>query len=306
MLASIAAAIVTIGLKAWAAAVTGSVGFLSDALESSVNLVAAVAGLVALVVAARPPDDTHDFGHGKAEYLSAALEGVLILGAAGLIGWTAVQRLLDPVAVEQPGVGLALSGVAALVNLAVGVALVRAGRRHRSITLTADGHHLLTDVWTSAGVFVGIALVALFGWQVLDPLVALAVGANILRTGARLVHRATVGLLDGRLPAPEVAAVEEALRAYRATPGVHLGAVRTRESGRQRFVYVPIEVPASWTVAAADEVADRIRRDVDAVLPGCTVFVLLGARDGPSSAGRVRIDAVRDGAQRLGDPAQDR
>lgn len=186
MLLSVAAAVATIALKVTAAAVTGSVGFLSDALESVVNLIAALVGLWAVRLAARPPDLGHHFGHGKAEYLSAAVEGGLIFVAATAIVWTSLVRLLDPVSLDQPGLGLALSMVASVVNLLVGLLLVRAGRRLRSIAVEADGRHLLTDVVTSVGVIVGIALVAVFDWYILDPIVALLVGVNILYTGSTL------------------------------------------------------------------------------------------------------------------------
>lgn len=273
MLLSLAAALVTMALKALAAVLTGSVGFLSDALESGVNLVAAIVALVALRVAGRPPDADHHFGHGKAEYLSALVEGAMIFVAAGAIVWTAVQRLMDPAPLEQPVLGLALTTVASGINLAVGLALLRAGRRHRSITLVADGKHLLTDVWTSAGVLVGIALVALTGWERLDPIVALAVGVNILVTGYGLLRRSLNGLLSGALPAHDQARVDAVLARYAAEHGVVATAVRTVESGRQRFVFVDLTAPEDWTVRTAHDVADRIEADVAAALPGCTTFI---------------------------------
>jgi cation diffusion facilitator family transporter len=273
MYASLAAAVATIVLKALAAGLTGSVGFLSDALESGVNLVAAVVGLLALLTAARPPDTGHDFGHGKAEYISAAVEGAMVLVAAGLIVWTAIQRLLDPVPLDQAGVGLALSTGASLINLAVGVTLLRAGRRHRSITLVADGKHLLTDVWTSAGVLVGIALVALFDWEVLDPIVALLVGVNILRTGYQLLRRSLIGLLDAALPPEDVAKVEAVIDRCRTELGIDFGPLRTRESGRQRFVYVTLIVPADWTVRRSHDLTERVEDEIEHVLPGSMTFV---------------------------------
>ena len=273
MFLSLAAALVTMALKALAAALTGSVGFLSDALESSVNLVAAIVALVALRVARRPADADHPFGHGKAEYVSALVEGAMIFVAAGIIVWTAVQRLMNPVPLEQPLVGLALTTLASGINLAVGLTLLRAGRRHRSITLVADGKHLLTDVWTSAGVLVGIALVALTGWERLDPIVALAVGVNILVTGYGLVRRSLSGLLSGALPADDQARVDAVLAGYAAEHGVVATAVRTVESGRQRFVFVDLTAPEDWTVRTAHDLADRIEADVAAALPGCTTFI---------------------------------
>ncbi|MGD9999788.1 MAG: cation diffusion facilitator family transporter, partial [Ilumatobacteraceae bacterium] len=233
MLVSLAAAVVTICLKTVAAAATGSVGLMSDALESGVNLVAALVGLWALRLAARPPDEVHQFGHGKAEYVSAAVEGGMVFVAAALIVWTSSHRLADTQPLDDPGLGLAVSSVASLMNLVAGVALLRAGRSHRSITLIADGKHLLTDVATSAGVLVGIALVAIFDWQLLDPIIALLVGVNILFTGWSLVRRSVSGILDAALPADDIAAVEEVLGPYRRY-GIEFHGLRTRESGRQR------------------------------------------------------------------------
>lgn len=273
MFVSLGAAVTTIALKAVAAAVTGSVGFLSDAMESVVNLVAAVVALWALRVAARPPDAIHHFGHGKAEYVSAAVEGAMIFAAATLIVWTSIQRLLDPTPLERPWLGLVLSTVASLINLAVGLALVRAGRRHRSITLVADGRHLLTDVVTSAGVLVGIALVAIFGWELLDPIVALIVGVNILFTGYGLLRRSVSGMLDAALPAQDVVQIERILDRYRAEEEVEFHALRTREAGRQRFVYVHLLVPDDWTVKRGHDLAERLKDDVATVLPGATTFV---------------------------------
>jgi cation diffusion facilitator family transporter len=273
MLLSLAAAIVTMALKAGAAVVTGSVGFLSDALESGVNLVAAVVALWALRVAARPRDADHHFGHGKAEYLSALVEGAMIFVAATAIIWSAVERLLSPTPLDQPGLGLALSGVAAAVNLVVGLTLQRVGRRHRSITLIADGKHLMTDVWTSGGVIVGITLVALTNWQPLDPIVALAVGVNILWTGYRLLRGSMSSLLSAALPAEDHAAVEAVLDRYRSEYPVEFAPLRTVESGRQRLVFVVVRVPGEWSVQAAHDLADGLEADIDAALPHTETFI---------------------------------
>jgi len=281
MLLSLAAAVVTIALKVAAAAITGSVGFLSDAMESGVNLVAAVVALFALRVAARPSDASHHFGHGKAEYLSALVEGAMIFVAATLIVWTSIQRLLAPAPVLQPGIGLALSTVASLVNLAVGVTLQRVGRAHRSATLVADGKHLVTDVWTSVGVLVGIALVALTGWQPLDPIVALAVGVNILWTGYRLLRGSVSGLLSATLPEHERAQIDTVLDRYRAERGVSFAPLRTVESGRQRFVFAVVTVPAAWTVQAAHDLTVQLEADIDEVLPGTETFVHVEPRAEP-------------------------
>ena len=262
---SIATAVVTIALKSSAFLVTGSVGLLSDAAESVVNLVAAVIALVALRVAARPADDNHHFGHGKAEYFSAGAEGVMIFVAAAVILVTAVQRFLDPQPLESVGVGLLVSTVASALNGAVGVLLVRAGRAHRSVTLSADGKHLLTDVWTSVGVVVGVLLVALTGWQRLDPVVAALVAVNILLTGWRLVSESVVSLLDAALPADDLARLEAALAPLRS-PEVSFEEVRTRVSGRHRFVSLVVRVPGHWTVARADGVAREVEAAVGAAL----------------------------------------
>ena len=283
MLLSVAAALATIALKASAALITGSVGFLSDAMESGVNLVAALAGLWAVRIAAQPPDRGHQFGHGKAEYLSAAFEGSLIFVAAGAILWTSVRRLIDPVPLDQPGLGLALSSVAALVNLAVGVVLVRAARRSRSIALEADGRHLLTDVLTSAGVLVGIALVALTGWDVLDPIVALAVGVNILFTGYGLLRRSVTGLLDAALPAEDTRRVHEVLDGFRRRDGVEFHALRSREAGRQRFVYVDLLVPGDWTVQRGHDVANELGEAIGDALAGARTFVHIEPIEDPTS-----------------------
>ena len=273
MLLSVATAVVTIALKVGAAVITGSVGFLSDAMESGVNLVAAVVALFALRVAARPSDASHHFGHGKAEYLSALVEGAMIFVAATAIVWTSIQRLLAPEPVLQPGIGLALSTVASLVNLAVGVMLQRVGRAHRSVTLIADGKHLLTDVWTSVGVIVGIALVALTGWQPLDPIVAMAVGVNILWTGYRLLRGSVSGLLSATLPEHERDQIETVLERYRTEDDVAFAPLRTVESGRQRFVFVVLTVPPKWTVRAAHDMTERLEADIDDILPGTETFV---------------------------------
>ena len=254
---SIATAVVTIALKTLAFLVTGSVGLLSDAAESVVNLVAAVIALVALRVAVRPADDNHHFGHGKAEYFSAGAEGVMIFVAAAVILVTAVQRLLDPQPLESLGVGLLVSTVASVLNGVVGVLLVRAGRAHRSVTLSADGKHLLTDVWTSGGVIVGVLLVALTGWQRLDPVVAIVVALNILLTGYRLVSESVVSLLDAALPAEDLARLDAALAPLRS-PEVSFDTVRTRVSGRHRFASLVVRVPGDWTVVQADAVARQV------------------------------------------------
>jgi cation diffusion facilitator family transporter len=250
--------------------VTGSVGLLSDAAESLVNLVAAIVALIALTVAARPADEGHHYGHGKAEYFSAGIEGLMIFVAAGVILVSAVQRFLNPVPLESVGLGLAISAVASAVNGAVGLLLVRAGRAHRSVTLTADGKHLLTDVWTSVGVIVGVLLVALTGWERLDPVVAAIVGVNILLTGFRLVSQSVTALLDAALPAEDVAEVGRVLDHMR-TADVDFAEVRTRASGRDRFVSLTVLVPGEWTVQRGHAVADVVERRIATALPNTGV-----------------------------------
>jgi cation diffusion facilitator family transporter len=279
---SIGAAITTITLKSAAAWVTGSVGLLSDALESGVNLVAAIVALVALKAAVRPPTTHHHFGLGKAEYMSAAVEGGMIFVAAVAIVWTAVDRLLNPQPVEQFGIGLLVASVAAVINLAVGLLLIRVGRAQRSITLEADGKHLMTDVWTTVGVLVGVGIVALTGWNVLDPVIAIAVGVNILVTGFTLLRRSGAGLLDVALPHRDQAKVGEVMARYQAD-GVLFHALRTREAGQQRFVYVHLLVPGQWTVQRGHDVCEQFERDVARALPGATTFTHLEPVEDPVS-----------------------
>jgi len=263
---SIAAAVLTIGLKSGAYLLTGSVGLLSDAAESGVNLIAAVVALVALHVAARPADENHNFGHGKAEYFSAGIEGLMIFVAAGFILFTSVQRFLNPAPLESVGLGLAISTVATVVNGVVGMLLLRAGAAHRSVTLTADGKHLLTDVWTSFGVIAGVLLVGLTGWERLDPIVAALVGLNILVTGFRLVSQSLVSLLDAAMPAEDLARVTAVLDRMRSAD-LEFADLRTRESGRHRFISLTVLVPADWTVKRGHALADDVEVAIALDLP---------------------------------------
>lgn len=276
---SLGAAVVILGIKLAAAALTGSIGMWSDALESTVNVAAAGVALWALRLSSKPADHNHDFGHGKAEYFSAAVEGSMILVAAAVIIIGAVMRLLSPQPLENLGIGLALLAVATAANLAIGLLLIRTGRRYRSITLEADGQHLLTDVWTSVGVLVAIGAVALTGLHWLDPVIALVVGTNILFTGYKLVRRSVVGLLDGTLPEDEVEKVSQVLDDVAHDPRVHISQLRTRESGRQRFVYATVTVPGEWTVTRSHDLADAVEGAVDAALPGTTTFVHIEPND---------------------------
>jgi cation diffusion facilitator family transporter len=279
---SIVAALTTMAMKAVAYVITGSVGLLSDALESTVNLVAGIVALIALRVAARPPDESHAYGHGKAEYFSAGVEGAMILVAAGAIAVTAVQRLIDPVELERVGVGLLVSTAAAGVNLVVSVVLTRAGRRYRSITLEADGKHLMTDVWTSGGVLVGVGLVAVTGWDRLDPIVALGVAVNILVAGWVLVRRSASGLMDVALPEQDRAAVDAVLDRYRAHD-CQYHAVRSRQSGQRRFLSLHLLVPGAWSVQRGHDLCERLEGDLRAAVPGLTVEIHLEPLEDPAS-----------------------
>jgi cation diffusion facilitator family transporter len=288
---SIGAAVTTIGLKSAAYLLTGSVGLLSDALESVVNLVAAVLALVALTIAARPADDSHQFGHGKVEYFSAGAEGLMILVAAVLIIVSAVQRLITPQPLEDLGVGLAITVVATVINGVVGWLVLRAGRQHRSSTLVADGKHLLTDVWTSVGVVVGVGLVAVTGWVPLDSLVAIGVALNILWTGWGLVRHAMDGLMDHALQPADVARVTEVLRAVRHShePGeVDFHAIQTREAGRERFVSMHVLVPGSWTVSESHDLVEQVEQAIVGELPGAQVHTHVEPREDPRSYGDAR------------------
>jgi len=254
---SIAAAIATILLKTLAWHITGSVGLLSDAAESLVNLVAAIIALVALKVSIRPPDMNHQFGHSKAEYFSAGAEGMMIFIAAAVIVYSAVERFLYPRPIADAGVGLLVSVLASVINGAVAWVLLRNGRKRRSMTLIADGKHLLTDVWASLGVLVGVGLVWLTGWQRLDPIVAFAVGINILVTGAKLVRQSGTALLDVSLPEEDNAAIRDFLAAH-SNDHLTFHAVRTREAGYRQFLEFHMLVPGSWTVKQGHDVMEDL------------------------------------------------
>lgn len=264
---SVAASVVTIILKAGAWWLTGSVGLLSDAAESLVNLVAAIVALIAITIAERPADDDHQFGHSKAEYFSAGVEGAMIFIAAGSIIVLAVERLLNPQELEQLGVGLIVSVIASIINGIVGTMLIRAGRKHRSVTLTADGKHLLTDVITSIGVVVGVGLVWLTGWSALDPIVAIGVGINILFVGGGLVRKSAMGLMDATLSDEDNAAIEAVLDSYRRSGEVDFHELRTRESGVRRFVEFHVLVPGSWSVERAHDLVENVESEIRDKLP---------------------------------------
>ena len=279
---SIAAALVTMGLKTAAYLETGSVGLLSDAIESLVNLFGGLMALTMLTVAARPPDEDHAYGHGKAEYFSSGVEGTLISIAAVSIGVTAVLRRLAPRPLEAIGLGLAISVVASLVNLGVALLLLRAARQHDSITLEANAYHLLTDVWTSVGVVVGVGAVALTRWEWLDPVVALVVAANIIWTGVKIVRRSVAGLMDKAIAAEDVAAVQRVLDVFRRD-GVQFHALITRQAGAQKFVSVHVLVPGDWTVRRGHQLLEQIEADIRRTVPGALMFTHLEPLDDPAS-----------------------
>ena len=290
---SIGAAVVTIGLKSGAYLLTGSIGLLSDALESVVNLVAAIVALGVLTIVARPPDDEHAYGHDKAEYFSSGVEGALILIAAASIIYTASERLLNPQPIEQIGLGLLISLGASVVNFVVARVLLQAGRRHHSITLEADSNHLMTDVWTSVGVVAGMGAVALTGWERLDPVVAMVVAANIIWSGIRLLQRSVLGLLDTALTAPDQALVIAILTRYCEEEGIQYHALRTREAGARRFVTMHILVPGAWSVAQGHRLLERIEAEVYEALPGANVLTHLEPLEDPVSFEDQALDRVR-------------
>ncbi|NTV46629.1 MAG: cation transporter [Chlorobiales bacterium] len=286
---SIAAAITTIVLKASAYYLTGSVGLLSDAIESFVNLVGALMALAMLTVAEHPADEDHPYGHTKAEYFSSVVEGLLILVAAVSIGYTAIERIITPKPLEQLGLGLGISVVASLVNLGVGLVLLRAGRQYYSITLEADAHHLLTDVWTSAGVLVGVGAVAIFDLNILDPIAALVVAANIVWTGVQIVRRSVSGLMDSALPKDERKAIRDVLDSY-SQKGIKYHALRTRQSGVRRFVSVHILVPGNWSVARGHRLLEQIETEICRAVPHVNVITHLEPLEDPESLNDLDLD----------------
>ena len=279
---SIGAALLTIGLKTVAYLITGSVGLLSDAVESLVNLIGGIMALAMLTVAARPADEDHAYGHGKAEYFSSGLEGGLILVAAVSIAIAAGMRLITPKPLHEVGFGLAVSVAASVVNLVVALVIMRAGRKHNSITLEANARHLLTDVWTSVGVLAGVGLVVWTGWSWLDPVVALLVAANIIWTGVGIVRRSIGGLMDASISADDLASVRKVFESYESS-GVKFHALRTRQSGSKRFISVHVLVPGDWTVHRGHELLERIEADVRNTLSESVVFTHLESLDDPAS-----------------------
>jgi cation diffusion facilitator family transporter len=286
---SITAAIVTIILKSLAYVLTGSVGLLSDAIESLVNLLGASIALSMLMIAAKPPDEEHHFGHSKAEYFASGAEGILILVAAFGIGIAAVQRIISPRPLEQVGAGLIVSTAASVVNFGVARVLLHIGRKFNSITLEADARHLMTDVWTSVAVIVGVAAVKLTGWGILDPVVAIVVAANIVWTGYRLIKRSISGLMDSALSSKDLQTISNILDEYRKQ-GIQFHSIRTRQAAGRSFISVHVLVPGRWTTHRGHHLAEKIEIDISKALPGATVFTHLEPVDDPISFKDIELD----------------
>jgi cation diffusion facilitator family transporter len=291
---SILAASLTIALKLAAYYLTDSVGLLSDALESLINLAAGIIALLMLRAAAAPPDDEHAFGHDKAEYFASGIEGTLILIAAFGIGWTSFHRLFAPHPLEAVGIGLAVSAVASIINLFVGFILIRAGREHRSITLESDGRHLMTDVWTSVGVITGVFLVSVTGWLILDPVIAILVAVNITWTGFQLMRRSANGLMDAAVAPKEKKTITEVLEKYVKNEGIEYHALRTRESGVRRFISLHIVVPGEWTVTRGHQLCEQIENDIRASIKNAVVFTHLESLDDPASWADQELDRLEE------------
>ncbi|MFO0964821.1 MAG: cation diffusion facilitator family transporter [Gemmataceae bacterium] len=269
---SILAALATLGMKFGAYALTGSVGLLSDAAESCINLLTALIAFVCLWYATRPVDENHTYGHEKIEYFSSGLEGIFILLAAAGIAWAGIERLLEPQPLEALGFGTLIALAASLINLGVGVLLVRVGKQTGSILLEADGHHLLTDVWTSGGVVAGLLIVWMTGWNWLDPIIALLVAINIVWTAVHLVVRSFNGLMDHALAPDEQGWVRRAIEAA-LEPGVTYHAMRTRQAGIRRFVDFHLLVPGVWSVQRAHALAEKVEEALHATLPGLEITI---------------------------------
>lgn len=286
---SIAAAVTTITLKGVAWWLTLSVGLLSDALESFVNLGAALLALWLVRVAEAPEDEQHAWGHGKAEYFSSAFEGALIVMAAMGIGFSAVTRFVSPAPLEHVGVGLAVSVAASLVNFIVSRVLLSAGKKHHSILLEADAQHLMSDVWTSVAVIAAVALVGVTGWWWLDPLAALLVAVRIVAEGVSLLRRSTSGLMDGALP-PDVVKQLEAILEKHRREGLDFHALRTRVAGRRVFLTVHVLVPGAWTVQRGHDFSEALEHELVGVVPNGHVTTHLEPIEDPASQLDVGLD----------------
>ncbi len=290
---SIGAAVLTIALKSAAYLLTGSVGLLSDALESGINLVAAIVALAALTIAARPPDNEHNFGHDKAEYFSSGVEGILIVFAAVGIAYASIQRLLNPQPLEQVGIGLIVSVVASLINFGVARVLLSASKQHNSITLEADAHHLMTDVWTSVGVVIAVGAVAVTGWLWLDPIIGIVVALNITWSGAKIMRRSAMGLMDTGLPEQDLQRLQSILDSYK-TNGIDWHALRTRQSASRYFVSVHILVPGEWTVQTGHDLLEKIDREIRLALPQIILTTHMEPLNDPSALQDMALDRTAE------------
>jgi cation diffusion facilitator family transporter len=288
---SIVAALLTISLKLAAYFLTNSVGLLSDALESCVNLVAAVVALIMLNLAEKPPDGHHEFGHNKAEYFSSAIEGGLIVLAAFSIIWSAVPRILHPQPLENVGLGLMVAVGASLINLIVSIILIKNGEKNNSIILEADGKHLRTDVLTSGGVLLGIALVKLSGWLVLDGIVAIGVAINIIWTGYQLIRKSASGLLDTAVSKDETDKISQVLNKYKQQ-NIVFHSLMTRQSGRRKFISLQLQMPGKWSIHQGHTLAEKIEKDIRDLFPDIriTVFTHLEPVEDPDSMLDINID----------------
>ncbi len=289
---AIAAAVATISLKLFAYFLTGSVGLFSDALESGVNLLAAVVALFMITLAEKPADEEHAFGHHKAEYFSSAIEGGLIVLAAFSIIWSAIPRIIHPQPLENVGIGLLVSFGASLINLAVGLILIKNGRKNNSITLEADGKHLMTDVYTSVGVIIGIGVVKITGWLVLDGVVAIGVALNIIWTGYQLMRRSALGLLDSSLPEDEISIIIKSLNQFKGQD-LEYHSLMTRQAGQRKFISLHVLMPGQMTIQKGHDIVEKIEKNIrDLFDSPVTVFTHLEPIEDPVSMSDIGIDRI--------------
>lgn len=286
---SIFTAIVTISLKTTAYLLTGSVGLLSDALESLVNLAAAIIALMMLRIAEQPPDKEHGYGHSKAEYFASITEGLFIFIAAIAIILSAVDRIIHPKIIEQAFLGLGISIIASIINYVVSLKLLKVGKKHHSITLEADGHHLMTDVVTSVGVIIAVFLVSITGWQILDPLIAILVAINIIFTGSKLIKRSILGLLDSSIPKEELDIINNILKKYERR-GLKFHGLRTRQSAQRRFVDFHVLTPGNWSVRRGHDILEDIEKDIRDSIQMVTVSTHLEPVEDPRSLEDISIE----------------
>ena len=293
MYLSIAAAIVTILLKSYAYYITGSMGLLSDALESFVNLFAAVFALVMLTISQKPADEEHRFGHGKAEYFSSAIEGALILVAAFTIIWAAIPRIMNPAPLENVNTGLFFSLLASLVNLAVGMTLIHHGKKNKSILLEADGRHLMTDVYTTVGVIAGIVMVLITGWLIIDPIIAILVALNIIYTGYKLISRSASGLMDATIPDEDLQKITTYLDSIKEQQ-IEYHSLLTRIAGQRKFISLHLLIPGEWTVKKGHDYADDVEETIISLFDEpVTVSTHIEPVEDPASMRDIGIDRIR-------------